>query len=112
MKKSNVITIFVFTLIFILALSSQCLSSNKKERAEIYKNSIKEQIASCNAKIRFIDSKSHNLQRYCQLQLQKAEFLSKYKEILIMEMIEQEIPTKDYKIQYFLNSRFYKAVSD
>jgi hypothetical protein len=35
--------------------------------------------------------------------------LSKYKEILIMEMIEQEIPTKDYKIQYFLNSRFLKS---
>jgi hypothetical protein len=112
MKKNNGIAVFVFSLFFILALSSQCLSQSETEKADFYRKSIEEQIAKCNAKIRFIDSKSQNLRHYCQLELQKAEFFSNAKEILLMEMIEKEIEAKDYKIQYFLNSRFYKAVLD
>ena len=86
-----------------------CYSYGEND-SSTYRKRIEEQIAKCNAKIRFIESKSHNLRQYCLLELQKAEFFSNAKEILLIEMIENEIATKNYKIQYFLNSRFYKAV--
>lgn len=82
------------------------------DMAEIYNNKIEEQIASCHAKVRFIDSRSNNLHQYCELELRKAEFLINSRDILLMEMIEEQIPAKDYKIRYFLNSHFYEAVSD
>jgi hypothetical protein len=97
--------------VFVLALSSECLSSTESETIDIYKNSIEKTISKCNAKIRFIDSGSKNLRQYCQQELQKAEFFNKAKEMLLMEMIESQIDVKDYKIQYFLNSRFYENVS-
>lgn len=112
MFKNNKITVLVLGLLFILALSSPCLSSSEMEMAEIYNNKIEEQIASCHAKVRFIDSRSNNLHQYCELELRKAEFLINSRDILLMEMIEEQIPAKDYKIRYFLNSHFYEAVSD
>jgi len=112
MNKNKGIAVIVFGLFFILALSSQCLSSSEMDMAEIYKNKIEEQIASCLAKVRFFESKSNNLHQYCLLELRKAAFLSNFRDILLMEMIEEQIPVKDYKIQHFLNSHFYEAVSE
>jgi len=111
MKKKSGISVLVIALWLIVALSSQCLSSSEMEIAEIYRSRIEAKIANCNAKIRYIDSDSQELYQYGQLELQKAEFLRNAKESLIMEMIEREIPATDYRIQHFLNSRFYETVS-
>lgn len=112
MYNNKGIAVIGFGLFCILVLSSQCLSSSEIKMAAIYKNKIEEQIASCRAKVRFIDSRSNNLHQYCQLELRKAEFLYNYRDMLLMEMIEEQLPAKDYKIRYFLNSHFYEAVSD
>ena len=112
MKQNNGIAAFALTLVFIMAFSSECLSSSESKTIQIYKNSIEEQIASCRAKIRFIDSGSKYLRQYCQRELRKAEFFSKAKESLLREMIDNQIDVKEYKIQYFLNSRFYETVSE
>lgn len=112
MTKNNGIAAFALTLVFIMAFSSECLSSSELKTIRIYKNSIEEQIASCRAKIRFIDSDSKYLRQYCQRELRKAEFFSTAKEILLWEMIDNQIDVKEYKIQYFLNSRFYETVSE
>jgi hypothetical protein len=110
MKKINGIAVFVFTLHFVLGLSSESLIAG--ETADIYENTIEEQITKCNAKIRFVNSESNKLRQYCQVELRKAEFFSDAKEILLMEMIEQKIAAKEYKIQHFLNSRFYETITD
>lgn len=110
MKNNNGIAVLVFALLLILVFSSQGLSLSEMETVEIYKNSIERQIENCNAKIRFVDSESHNLRQYGQLELQKAEFFSNFKKVLIREMIEKNISPKDYKIQYFLNCRFYEVL--
>lgn len=112
MKKNNGIAAFALTFIFIMAFSSQCLSSSDLKTIHIYKNSIDEEIARCQAKVRYIASGSNNLRQYCQRELQKAEFLSKAKEMLLREMVDNQIDVKEYKIRYFLNTRFYETVSE
>lgn len=112
MRKKTGVAAVILTFLFVTVLSSVCLSSSELETINIYKNSIEKQIAKCNAKIRFIDSDSNNLRQYGLRELRKAEFFNNAKEMLIIKMIENQIDAKEYKIQYFINSRFYEMASE
>jgi hypothetical protein len=42
------------------------------------------------------------------MEIKKAAFFSENKERLIKEMDKRDIGVKQYKIEYFLNKKFYK----
>ena len=42
------------------------------------------------------------------MEIKKATYLSENKEMLIKEMVKREIGVKQYRIEYFLNKKFYE----
>ena len=67
---------------------------------------INETISKCHSKAQLKESKSVHLQSCAAVKLKKANFLSMNKEMLIKEMVERGIDSKQYKIEYFLNKKF------
>ena len=67
-------------------------------------------ILKCDSKASMRDSNLKHIQqasaRYCL----KAAFLLRHKVKLIEELIANNIGTKPYKIDYYLNSRFFKEL--
>ena len=105
--KKTILSVFFVT---ILALFLGPLSAMGEDSQFIkgYGNAINQRIAKCHSKVQLKDSKSKNLQNRAALEIKKANFFGKNKEMLIKEMVEKEIGLKQYKIEYFLNQKFYE----
>jgi hypothetical protein len=54
------------------------------------------------------DSRSENLRSCSRLAILKAIFLSGNREQLIREMVANDVAMKAYKVDYYLNKRFYE----
>jgi hypothetical protein len=112
MKKNIVLATSCMLLVFLSVLSSNGLSSTELVKIEIYKNFIEEQILKCKAKSRYLDSRSKNLRQYCRQEMEKAKFLNNSKEMLSLEMMNNQIEAKSYKMELFLHSRFLETYSE
>ena len=56
------------------------------------------------------DSWSENLRQAAAIGCLKAAYLKSHKEMLIEDLIASEIVKKPYKIQYYLNSKFFSVL--
>ena len=110
MKRQISLVIFVTILAFFLgALSAICADIDKNTQLnKYYENIVNEKISKCNSKAQFKESKSVHLQNCAAMEIKKATYLSENKEMLIKEMVKREIGVKQYKIEYFLNKKFYE----
>ena len=110
MKRQILPIIFVTILAFFLgALPAICEEIDKNNQLKIkifYENFINEKISKCYSKAQLKESKSVHLQSCAAVNIKKANFLSKNKEMLIKEMLKKDIGAKQYKIEYFLNKKF------
>jgi len=109
--KILIIYLLVGVITFIGVLPSTCISADKEELAKFFEDCISSEICKCQAKTVFSKSRSANLCCYAAEKLKKAAFLQNNKDMLIEEMIKNDIGVKPYKIEYFLNKKFY-ALSD
>jgi len=83
-------------------------SESKDHLVKYYENCIVKKIHNCKGKTVLKTSRSVNLQRKADLAARQVTFLTTNKNILIHEMVEQEIGPKRYKVEYYLNKRFYE----
>jgi len=83
-------------------------SGSKGQLVKYYENCILKKIYNCQGKAVLKTSRSVNLQRKADLAARQVTFLTTNKNILIHEMVEQEIGPKRYKVEYYLNKRFYE----
>jgi hypothetical protein len=83
-------------------------SESKDELVKYYENCIVKKIYKCRGKTVLKTSRSVNLQRKADLATRQVTFLTTNKKLLIHEMVEQEIAPKQYKVEYYLNKRFYE----
>lgn len=83
-------------------------SESKDHLVKYYENCIVKKIYNCKGKTVLKTSRSVNLQRKADLAARQVTFLTTNKNILIHEMVEQEIGPKRYKVEYYLNKRFYE----
>lgn len=56
------------------------------------------------------DSKSGNLRHAAAIGCLKAAFFKDHKDMLIEDLITAEIGTKPYKIQHYLNNKFFSVL--
>jgi hypothetical protein len=101
----------IFMMIFASFLGNLSAISENGQNTQIikyYENMINETISKCHSKAQLKESKSVHLQSCASVKLKKANFLSKSKEMLIKEMVKKDIDAKQYKIEYFLNKKFYE----
>ena len=107
--KAKVICTVSFV-VFMLIIGSAPLTAqteSKEQLIKFYESCIQKKITCCNAKAYLKTSRSVNLQREADLSIRKASFFTANKNMLINEMIDQQIGFKQYKVEYFLNQRFY-----
>lgn len=79
-----------------------------RDPAAFYTNCIDKKITCCDCKGRMWNSRSENLRSCSRLAILKAIFLSANKEQLIREMEANGVAMKTYKVDYYLNKRFYE----
>lgn len=76
---------------------------------KFYKDYISEKIAKVQAKISLKTSRSANLRLAAAKAEKQAEFLTVNKDILADEMVKQDIGQKPYKVEKYLNERFFES---
>ena len=106
-KILSVIFMMIFAA-FLGNLSAISEDGQNTQMIKYYENMINETISKCHAKAHLKESKSVHLQSCAAVKLKKANFLIKNKEMLIKEMVKRNIGEKQYKIEYFLNKKFYE----
>jgi hypothetical protein len=79
-----------------------------RDSTAFYANCIDKKITCCDGKGEMWDSRSKNLRSCSRLAILKAIFLSANREQLIREMAANGVALKTYKVDYYLNKRFYE----
>jgi hypothetical protein len=83
-------------------------SAPSDDLAKYYENCIVKKIYNCKGKTVLKTSRSVNLRRKADLAERQVTFFKTNKNLLIQEMVEQEIGPKPYKVEYYLNKRFFE----
>ena len=96
--------------LFVMVINApvKAQSESKEDLAKYYESCIVQKIYHCKSKTVMKTSRSVNLQRKANLAARQVMFLTTNKNILIHEMVEQEISPKPYKVEHYLNERFYE----
>ena len=112
MKSRSII--ILATIMFPLFVWTSLAVSQTTEtlyQKSMYSTAIDKAIAHCKAKTSYRNSKSENLQRTAALSCMKAAFFNDFKVQLIEDMIKVNIGSKPYKIDYYLNQKFYGIIN-
>jgi hypothetical protein len=100
----------LMTIVVVIALSGAYSMRAEAGEAEqlrnIYSGCIVEAISRCHSKSALVDSKSENLRTSGRLARQKAIFLTVNHDVLVEEMVANEVGTRQYQVDYYLNRRF------
>jgi hypothetical protein len=103
----------LMTMVMVVALIGAYAMTAEASEAEqlrnLYSNYIIESISKSHSKSGLVKSKSENLKESGALARQKAIFLTVNHDKLVDEMVEKEVGTKPYQIDYFLNKRFHES---
>ena len=109
MKRQLLLILVVIIFAFFLGISAAIGDENNSgQLTDFYDNFLNEKIAQCRSKAELIKSSSSNIQNWAEIESDKAAFFSKNKDMLIKELIKNDIGRKPYKIEYFLNKKFYE----
>ena len=110
MTAKSLIVIFLSCFMIMIGATQIYAESQSDEHLiKIYETCIVKKIAKCQSKTILETSRSENLQLAAEIAADQVRFLSLNKDILVNEMMEKDIGQKPYKIEYYLNSRFYEA---
>lgn len=103
----SVSLVLVVAVIGAASVAAQSLS--KAQLVGYYDNCITKKITNCNAKTVLKTSRSANLRRKSRLATNQVTFFTSNRNKLINEMVEQEIGQKHYKVDHYLNKRFFET---
>jgi hypothetical protein len=110
MRKRTLLVIFVTIFVFFLgSLPAICDDTEKNSQLlKYYENSINDKISKCHSKAQLKKSKSTNLQNCALTGIKKANYYSANKEMLAKEMVVNNVGVKQYKVDHFLNKKFFE----
>ena len=107
--KTFVIATMIIVFIVIGALSATGQWGKNEQLKKYYKNYISKCISKNQSKAGLKASKSANLRSCAALSKQKVIFLTNNQNMLVNEMLENQVGTKSYKIEHYLNKRFHET---
>ena len=107
--KTFVIATTIMVFIFMGTLSATGQSGKNDQLKKYYKDYISKCISKNQSKTALQNSKSKNLRSCGILSKQKVIFLTNNQNKLVNEMVENQIGTKPYKIEHYLNKRFHET---
>ena len=104
---------FIVSLVLVMAVISASLaaaqSASKDQLVKFYQSCITKKISNCNAKTVLKTSRSANLRQKADLAARQVTYFTSNKTMLINEMVEQGIGQKQYKVEHYLNKRFFET---
>lgn len=106
--KIFIITALVMVAILMGTISSTAQGTGNEQLRKYYNEFISKCISKNHSKAGLQSSKSANLRSCGTLSKQKVVFLTNNQNMLVNEMIKNQIGTKPYKIEYYLNKRFHQ----
>ena len=109
--RSIIILATIIFPLFVWTSSAVSQTTETLYQRSIYSAAIDKAIAHCKAKTSYRNSKSENLQRAAAISCMKAAFFNDFKVQLIEDMIKASIGSKTYKINYYLNQKFYGIIN-
>ena len=111
MRVPKIIILLMITfmaLLWAFSAASQMATTTKLE--SFYGAFIDACILKCESKGSMRDSRMKHIRQAAAKHCLKADFLKRHKAELIEELIAKDIGTKQYKINYYLNNRFYNEL--
>ena len=103
----------IVSLVLVMAVSGASLaaaqSASKDQLIKYYESCITKKITNCNAKTVLKTSRSVHLRQKADLATRQATYFTSNKNMLINEMVKQEIGQKPYKVEHYLNKRFFET---
>ncbi len=108
MRLKTVLKLVVlFTVTFNWNLPAICQLESGADLRSSYEAMFEDFLKKTESKARLSNSKSENLRQAAHLASLKVNYLTNQKNILINEMIQKNIPLKNYRVQHFLNEHFF-----
>lgn len=108
--KATQLTVLMVTLMLIFGFSAVCEETNAGQVVNVYEQLLDQYVANCDAKLEMKASNLENVRRAAAVAMLKGAFVKTYRNELISSMIEDEVEPKSYKVQLYLNDRFYSLV--
>ena len=106
--KISLPIIICLSLIWSSSVAGQ--SAESANLTAVYSAAIDDAIVHCKSKTAFRNSRSEKLQRAAALSCMKAAFFKDFKDEIIEGMVKADIGTKPYKIQYYVNQKFFGII--
>ena len=107
--KAFVIAASIMVFSYMGALSGTAQGGQNEQLKKYYKDYIAKCISKNQSKAGLQKSKSANLRSCGALSQKKVIFLTNNQNMLVNEMIKNQIGTKPYKIEHYLNKRFHQT---
>ena len=100
----------MITLTLIFGFSAIGGETNAVQTVDLYEQLLDQYIEKCDAKLEMRASNLENVRRAAAVAMLKGAFVKTYRKELIGGMIEDRVEPKSYKVQLYLNDRFYSLV--
>lgn len=111
MQKSAAVILTSLTMVLVLAAGPAIADdSGQPHQAALVKALVDNYIAACEAKSGLGQSRSEAMRRTAALYSLKGTYCTLYRDELVQTMIEEDLEAKPYKVNHFLNQRFYETV--
>jgi len=110
--KAAIISVLLNAVTLVLGFNAVCGETLSKQTENAYQQLLDQYIARCDSKIEMKESSMGNIRRAAAIAVIKGAFAKTHREDLIIDMIQKEVDPKSYKVDVFLNDRFYSIVRD
>ena len=100
--------VIICSLVFGFNAFSDYIYPSPSENA--YGHLLDNYIARCDAKVRMVNSSLENVRRAAAVAMLKGTFAKTYRQELINGLAESGVDQKSYKVDLYLNERFYGLV--
>ena len=108
--KATTFSIALITLTLVFGLNAFCDEIYSSPKENVYGHMLDNYIARCDAKIWMTNSSLKNVRRAAAMAILKGTFVKAYRQELINGLAEDGIDQKSYKVDLYLNKRFYGLV--
>ena len=110
MKRVFFILLSIFFVLSFWSSVSMSEMTTTIKLKQMYSDYIDKFISTCTSKAERRNSKLLNIRREAALYALKAHFFRNYKDELTKNMIAENIGTKEHRIHYYLNKRFFNML--
>jgi hypothetical protein len=107
-KYYAAVWMIVVALALVTPLAAAAEEKELTAMEKYYGSLVDEAIIHCEAKNKMRASWSGSVRRTAAVAYLKGAYLKEYKNDLVHDMIEEEVGEKPFKVNYYLNKRFYR----